>query len=70
MQDIAHCVVIFVAERLEPTKERAQGMCLDKGYDNNKVRATLREFGFTAHIRSHGKKARKIACEVGKCMRR
>ena len=33
-------------------------MCLDKGYDYAEVRDTLKEFGFTAHIRARGKKLR------------
>ena len=60
----------IVVERPEPTEERPQGMCLDKGYDYEEVRATLREFGFTAHIRSRGEEARDIAREAGKRARR
>ena len=30
---------------------KPQGMCLDKGYDYDEVRTTLKEFGFTAHIK-------------------
>ncbi len=44
----------IVVERPEPTEEEPQGMCLDKGYDYDAVRETLSEFGFTAHIWSHG----------------
>ena len=40
----------LVVERPQPTAEQPQGMCLDKGYDYNEVRTTLKEFGFTAHI--------------------
>jgi len=32
-------------------------MCLDKGYDYDEVRELLREFGFTAHVRSRGEEA-------------
>ena len=60
----------IVVERPEPTEERPQGMCLDKGYDYEEVRATLREFGFTAHIRSRGEEAKEIAREAGKRARR
>src|SRR5579864_5555536 len=49
-----------VIERPEPTPEHPQGMCLDKGYDYNEVRAILQEFGFTAHIRKRGEEARAI----------
>jgi hypothetical protein len=41
-------------ERPEPTPEEPQGMCMDKGYDYDDVRAIVVEFGFTAHIRSRG----------------
>ncbi len=45
-------------------------MCLDKGYDDDEVRATLRECGVTALIRSRGEEAEEIVCETGKCARR
>ncbi len=51
--------------RPEPTSECAQGMCLDKGYDYDEVRALLFEFGFTAHIRARGEEARAIKEEAG-----
>jgi transposase len=35
-------------------------MCLDKGYDYEGVRETLREFGFTAHIRARGEEAQAL----------
>lgn len=60
----------IVIERPEPTTERPQGMCLDRGYDYDEVRAILDEFGFTAHIRSRGEEARDIAREAGKRARR
>jgi hypothetical protein len=46
--------------RPKPTKEHPQGMCLDKGYDSNEIRALVKEFGFTAHIRSRGEEANEI----------
>lgn len=55
----------IVVERPVPTEERPQGMCLDKGYDYDEVRAILREFGFTAHIRARGEEARAIKREAG-----
>ena len=60
----------IVAQRPQPTEEHPQGMCLDKGYDFNEVRAILGEFGFTAHIRARGEEAREIAREAGKRARR
>ncbi len=47
-----------------------QGMFLDKGYDYEAVRSLLKEFGFTAHIRSRGEEAREVADEAGKRARR
>ena len=52
-------------ERPEPTQERPQGMCLDKGYDYDEVRSLLAEFGFTAHIRARGEEAKAIKQEAG-----
>jgi len=45
-------------------------MCLDKGYDDEDMRATVRAFGFTAHGRRRGADAREIAREAGKRTRR
>ena len=56
--------------RPQPTEERQQGMCMDKGYDYEEVRAILRAFGFTAHIRSRGEEAKEIAQEAGQRARR
>ena len=50
----------LVMKRPRPTKKHPQGMCLDKGYDYEEVREMLREFGFTAHIRSRGEEAQAI----------
>jgi putative transposase len=47
-------------ERPEPTPEQPQGLCLDKGYDYDEVRALAEEFGFTAHIRSRGEEAQQL----------
>jgi transposase len=47
-------------KRPEPTNEHPQGLCLDKGYDYNEVRALAKEFGFTAHIVPRGKEAQMI----------
>lgn len=51
--------------RPKPTKKNPQGMCLDKGYDYPEVRDLVREFGFTAHIRSRGEEAKAIKNEAG-----
>ena len=60
----------IVVERPDPTEEQPQGICLDKGYDYDDVRAILHEFGFTAHIRSRGAEAKALAREAGKRARR
>jgi putative transposase len=57
-------------ERPEPRVEKPQGMCLDKGYDYDEVRALLDTFGFTAHIRARGEEAQAIKQEAGYRARR
>jgi transposase len=57
-------------ERPTPTEEEAQGLCLDKGYDYDEVRALLGEFGFTAHIRARGEEAQALKREAGYKARR
>lgn len=56
--------------RPEPTAEKPQGMCLDKGYDYDEVRDLLAEFGFTAHIRARGEEAKAVKDEAGYKARR
>lgn len=52
-------------KRPEPTKEKPQGLCLDKGYDYDEVRELTAEFGYTAHIRARGEEAQSIKHEIG-----
>ena len=52
-------------ERPEPSKRKPQGLCLDKGYDYDEVRALAIEFGFTAHIRPRGEEAKAIKKTAG-----
>ena len=59
-----------VVKRPRPTKKQPQGMCLDKGYDYEEVRDTLREFGFTAHIRARGEEAQALKRRAGRKARR
>lgn len=54
-----------MAKRTRPTLAKPQGLCLDKGYDFDEVRAIVREFGFTAHIRARGEAAKAIKDEAG-----
>jgi len=35
-------------------EEGPQHLCLDKGYDYDAVRATVAEYGYTAHIKARG----------------
>jgi putative transposase len=64
MKLVQQTVKSVVVPRPRPTKKRPQGMCLDKGYDYEEVRATLREFGFTAHIRARGEEAQALKRHV------
>ena len=58
-------LVSIPVARPEPTPDRPQGMCLDKGYDFDEVRELLAEFGFTAHIRARGEAAKALKQEAG-----
>lgn len=57
-------------ERPAPTAEAPQGLCLDKGYDYDEVRALVAEFGYTAHIRGRGEEAQALKREAGVKARR
>lgn len=70
MHLVKQTVQTLVVPRPRPTKKRPQGMCLDQGYDYADVRETLREFGFTAHIRARGADARALKRYVGAKARR
>jgi putative transposase len=70
MKLVRDTIESIVVERPEPTDEKPQGMCLDKGYDYQEVRDTLIEFGFTAHIRSRGEEAKELKRKAGKRARR
>jgi hypothetical protein len=54
----------------EPTAKHPQGMCLDKGDDDQEVRDILAEFGCTAHIRARGEEAQAITEQAGQRARR
>jgi putative transposase len=62
---VTQTVNSLVVNRPRPTTKRPQGMCLDKGYDYEEVRVTLREFGFTAHIRARGEEAQVLKRRAG-----
>ncbi len=44
--------------RPQPTEQRPQGLCLDKGYDYDEVRALAEKYGFTLHLRYRGEEQR------------
>lgn len=60
----------IVVPRPEPTPEHPQGLCLDKGYDYDEVRALVTALGFTAHIRARGAQAQALKREAGVKARR
>jgi transposase len=51
--------------RPTPTPAPPQGICLDKGYDDDEIRELLAEFGFTAHLRARGEEAKALKQEAG-----
>ena len=65
MKMVRETIENLVVDRPEPTDEHPQGMCMDKGYDYQEVRDTVKEFGFTAHIRSRGEEAKALKNEAG-----
>ena len=70
MKLVKDTVQRLVVKRPRPTNKKPQGMCLDKGYDYAEVRATLKEFGFTAHIRARGEEAQALKRQAGVKARR
>ena len=50
----------ILVERPAPIYRKPQGMCLDKGYDYQEVRATLERFNLTPHIKCRGEEAKEI----------
>ena len=60
MKLVKATVASVVVKRPRPPKKRPQGMCLDKGYDYAEGRDTLKEFGFTAHLRARGEEAKAL----------
>ena len=52
-------------ERPEPTPERPQGLCLDRGYDSPPMRDLAIEHGYTPHIRARGEEIKLKAHTPG-----
>jgi transposase len=65
MKLVRETIASIIVARPEPTTAQPQGLCLDKGHDYQEVRGTLREIGFTAHIRARGEEAQAIKREAG-----
>jgi transposase len=57
-------------DRPRPTRKKPQGLCLDKGYDYDEVRDLVREFRYTAHIRSRGEEAQWLQRDTRRKARR
>lgn len=55
-------------ERPHPSAHTPQGLCLDRGYDYEAVRALAEEYGFTLHLPRRGEPDKPL--EVGKKARR
>lgn len=52
-------------KRPKPTRQKPQGLCLDKRYDSDEVRDLVRPFGYTAHIRTRGEEAQTLKRQAG-----
>ena len=65
MKMVRDTVESIPVNRPEPTKDEPQGMCMDKGYDYDEVRAIVEEFAFTAHIHERGEEAKKLKRKAG-----
>ena len=59
----------LMVKRPQPSTEKPQGLCLDKGYDFDEVRERVAGLGFTAHIRIRGEEQRDLR-ELGYRARR
>ena len=55
----------IAVKRPKPTRNKPQGLCLDKGYDYDEARDLAKEFWYTAHIRSRGEEAQTLKREAG-----
>lgn len=47
----------IAVERPQPTRRKKQHLCADKGYDYRDVRDLIRDWGYTAQIKSRGEEA-------------
>ena len=44
----------IIVKRPKSTKKNKQNMCLDKGYDYPEVHELIKQYGYTAHIKTRG----------------
>lgn len=70
MKLVAPTLEAIALERPEPSVKQPQGLCMDKGYDFDAVRALVAELGFTAHIRARGEEAQHLKRKPGARARR
>ena len=70
MKLVRATIASLVVDRPTVTPAAPQGMCLDTGYDDDDVRATLAEFGFTAQITARNVEARDLKAAAGTRARR
>jgi len=59
MKLVEATVLSLIVARPQPTAEKPQHLCLDKGYDYDEVRALIAAWGYTAHIRARGEEAQE-----------
>lgn len=60
----------IMVDRPKPTRQKPQGLCLDKGYDYDEIRDLAEEFKFTLHLRTRGREAQEIKRKTGRKARR
>ncbi len=70
MKMVEETITSIPVERPQPTPDAPQNMCLDKGYDYDETRETVKEFAFTAHIPRKEADAQKMKKSAGYKARR
>lgn len=65
MKMVQATIESIAIERPQPSLRDPQNLCLDKGYDYDDVRALVKEFLYTAHIKARGEEAQAIKRAVG-----
>ena len=65
MKMVQATIESIAIERPQPSLHEPQNLCLDKGYDYDDVRALVKEFLYTAHIKARGEEAQAIKRAVG-----